>query len=42
LLAAAASTLAAGGFARTAQAQSGTAPARANLPPYVAWKLRRA
>jgi DMSO/TMAO reductase YedYZ molybdopterin-dependent catalytic subunit len=37
-LAGAASALAAGGFARTAQAQSGTAPARANLPPYVAWK----
>ncbi|HWP12025.1 MAG TPA: sulfite oxidase [Ramlibacter sp.] len=38
LLAGAAGALAAGGFARTAQAQSGSAPARANLPPYVAWK----
>jgi sulfite dehydrogenase len=38
LLAGTATTLAAAGFTRLAQAQSGPAPARAGLPPYVAWK----
>ncbi|CAN7748033.1 MULTISPECIES: sulfite oxidase [unclassified Variovorax] len=38
LLAGTASALAAAGFPRLAQAQSGPASARASLPPYVAWK----
>lgn len=37
-LAGTATTLAAAGFTRVARAQSGAAPARAGLPPYVAWK----
>jgi sulfite oxidase len=38
LLAGTATTLAAAGFTRMAQAQSGAAPARASLPAYAAWK----
>jgi DMSO/TMAO reductase YedYZ molybdopterin-dependent catalytic subunit len=38
LLVGTATTLAAAGLPRMAQAQAGAAPARASLPPYAAWK----